>query len=113
MRSRTSIPTTLDCCRPTCRGPTGGPECVRRGRGGLRSDRERVRPEPSRSPGTERLDDAEAAREAALRLLERTRRTRSDLARRLREKGFGGPVIEEVLGRLGEVGLVDDAEYAR
>jgi regulatory protein len=61
----------------------------------------------------ERSDDAEAAREAALKLLERTRRTRSDLARRLREKGFGAPVIDEVLARLAGVGLMDDVEYAR
>jgi regulatory protein len=61
----------------------------------------------------ERSIDPEAAREAALRLLERTRRTRSDLARRLRDKGFAPPVIESVLERLAGVGLVDDAEYAR
>jgi regulatory protein len=58
-------------------------------------------------------DDAEAAREAALRLLERTRRTRSDLVRRLRDKGFAPPVIEQVVERLATVGLVDDVEYAR
>ncbi|HEY3217189.1 MAG TPA: regulatory protein RecX [Candidatus Eisenbacteria bacterium] len=57
--------------------------------------------------------DPAAAREAALRLLERTRRTRSDLARRLREKGYASPVVEEVLDRLAAVGLVDDTEYAR
>ena len=55
----------------------------------------------------------EAAREAALRLIERIRRTRSDLERRLRDKGFEAADIEQVLGRLAEVGLVDDAEYAR
>ena len=55
----------------------------------------------------------EAAREAALRLIERTRRTRSDLERRLRDKGFETGDIDEVLGRLAAVGLVDDIEYAR
>ncbi|MBI1796333.1 MAG: regulatory protein RecX [Candidatus Eisenbacteria bacterium] len=60
----------------------------------------------------ERARDPEAAREAALKLLERTRRTRSDLARRLREKGYAAPVVESVIERLGAVGLVDDAEYA-
>lgn len=55
----------------------------------------------------------EAAREAALRLLERTRRTRSDLVRRLRDRDFDRATIEAVLARLGEVGLVDDVEYAR
>jgi regulatory protein len=54
-----------------------------------------------------------AAREAALKLLERTRRTRSDLARRLRDKGYAGATVEQVIARLAEVGLVDDVEYAR
>jgi regulatory protein len=61
----------------------------------------------------ERARDPVAAREAALKLLERTRRTRSDLARRLREKGYAAATVEEVLARLAEVGLVDDVEYAR
>ena len=58
-------------------------------------------------------EEVAAAREAALRLLERTRRTRSDLARRLRDKGHAEPVIAETLDRLAGVGLVDDVEYAR
>ena len=66
-----------------------------------------------RLPAAERSTDLEAAREAALRLLERARRTRSDLAKRLAEKGYADPTIEEVLERLAGVGLVDDAEYAR
>jgi regulatory protein len=67
---------------------------------------------PARERSTERASDPEAAREAALRLLERTRRTRADLARRLREKGFDATVSAEVLDRLAAVSLVDDAEYA-
>ena len=66
-----------------------------------------------RLPEAERSADPEAAREAALKLLERTRRTRSDLARRLRERGFASGTIEDVLARLTAVGLVDDVEYAR
>ena len=61
----------------------------------------------------ERATDPEAAREAALALLERTRRTRSDLVRRLRDKGYAASVIEPVVERLVAVGLVDDVEYAR
>ena len=60
-----------------------------------------------------RAADPAAAREAALKLLERTRRTRSDLVRRLREKGYAAATIAQVLERLAEVGLVDDVEYAR
>ncbi len=58
-------------------------------------------------------DPVAAAHEAALRALERRRRTRRELERRLAEKGFEPPVIAEVLDRLARVGLVDDLEYAR
>jgi regulatory protein len=60
-----------------------------------------------------RSADPAACREAALRLLERTRRTRSDLARRLGDRGYAASTIEQVLDRLAEVGLVNDVEYAR
>lgn len=66
-----------------------------------------------RDPAAEPIDDPDAAREAALKMLERARRTRSDLAQRLADKGFTARVIEQVLDRLVEVGLVDDTEYAR
>ncbi len=73
-----------------------------------------MRPRTRRGPlSEERASDVAAAREAALRLLERTRRTRSDLARRLREKGYAQATVEQVLDRLAAVGLVDDVEYAR
>ncbi len=61
----------------------------------------------------ERSTDLAAAREAALKLLERARRTRSDLAQRLAEKGYADATVAEVLDRLAGVGLVDDVEYAR
>jgi regulatory protein len=63
--------------------------------------------------GDERSTDLSATREAALRLLDRSRRTRSDLAARLSEKGFADATILEVIERLAGVGLVDDVEYAR
>jgi regulatory protein len=65
----------------------------------------------ARPPG--RAADAEAVREAALRLLERTRRTRADLRRRLAERGYAPAMVEAVLDRLTAVGLLDDVEYAR
>ena len=64
-------------------------------------------------PPGERALDAEAAREAALKLLERTRRTRADLRRRLRDKGYAEAVVAEVIERLQVVGLLDDVEFAR
>jgi len=73
--------------------------------------RSRVRGASTRSEA--RASDPTAAREAALRLLERARRTRSDLFRRLREKGYAAATAEQVIERLAAVGLVDDVEYAR
>ena len=58
-------------------------------------------------------DVSTPCREAALKLLERTRRTRRDLERRLKEKDFDAATIASTLDRLTEVGLVDDVEYAR
>ena len=69
-------------------------------------------PGRARPVAEERAHDPEAVREAALKLLERARRTRSDLTRRLREKGYAEAVTAEVIERLSGVGLVDDAEYA-
>jgi len=54
-----------------------------------------------------------ACREAALKLLERTRRTRRDLERRLKEKDFDATTIASTLDRLAELKLLDDVEYAR
>ncbi len=61
----------------------------------------------------EKAADPAAVREAALKLIERMRRTRSDLTKRLRDKGYVAPVVDEILDRLTAVGLVDDIEYAR
>jgi len=58
-------------------------------------------------------DVSTPCREAALKLLERTRRTRRDLERRLKEKDFDAATIASTLDRLAEVGLVDDVEFAR
>lgn len=52
------------------------------------------------------------AREAALRLLAVRPRSAVELARRLRMKGYGADVAEEVIGRLRELGMIDDAVFA-
>lgn len=81
--------------------------------------RSRRPPRRDASPGDEPAAPAtpaeslDAAREAALRLLENRRRTRSDLAKRLRDKGHAAADVEAALDRLAGVGLVDDVEYAR
>jgi regulatory protein len=64
-------------------------------------------------PEAGRSADPEAVREAALKLLDHARRTRSELTRRLSDRGFEAATVTEVLDRLANVGLVDDAEYAR
>ena len=66
-----------------------------------------------RDPNAEPITDTDATREAALKLLDRKRRTRADLEKRLIDKGFARTVITSVVDRLAEVGLVDDQEFAR
>lgn len=54
----------------------------------------------------------EQARALCLRLLTVRARTRSELQEQLTKRGYPGDVSTAVLNRLGEVGLVDDAEFA-
>lgn len=60
----------------------------------------------------ERRDRTWQAREAALRLLAVRPRSAVELARRLRIKGYDAEVADEVIGRLRELGLMDDAVFA-
>ncbi len=53
------------------------------------------------------------AREAALRLLAVRPRSRRELSDRLRRKEIPALVIRDVLDRLVELGLLDDADFAR
>jgi regulatory protein len=55
----------------------------------------------------------DAARDAALRLLESRARTRFELQQRLERRGFEGGAIKRALDRLSSVGLVDDEAFAR
>lgn len=58
--------------------------------------------------------DPEArAREVCLRLLTLAPRTRAQLADALRKRGIPGDAAEEVLSRFQDVGLIDDAAFAR
>jgi regulatory protein len=59
-------------------------------------------------PGSE-----EAARVICLRLLTSGPRTRAQLATALRKRRIPGEVAESVLARFAEVGLIDDAAFAR
>jgi regulatory protein len=58
-------------------------------------------------------DPYETAREICLRLLSLRPRTRSELAAALRRRGIDDDVASSVLDRYDEVGLIDDAAFAR
>lgn len=60
----------------------------------------------------ERRDAAWKAREAALALLSFRPRTRIELQRRLKEKGYAPDVAEETVDALVAMGLVDDSSFA-
>ena len=53
------------------------------------------------------------AREECLRLLTLAPRTRAQLAGALKKRGIPGEVADAVLGRFTDVGLIDDAAFAR
>jgi regulatory protein len=55
----------------------------------------------------------ERARQVCLRLLTLAPRTRAQLAGALRKRGIPDEAADEVLGRLADVGLIDDAAFAR
>jgi regulatory protein len=55
----------------------------------------------------------ERARQVCLRMLTMAPRTRAQLADAMRRKGVPAGAAEAVLGRLAEVGLIDDAAFAR
>jgi regulatory protein len=71
-------------------------------------------PEPG-NPGLDgpEAGGEEAARAICLRLLTSGPRTRAQLATALRKRKVPGEVAESVLSRFTEVGLIDDAAFAR
>jgi len=58
-------------------------------------------------------DESELAREICLRQLAVRPRTRAELAKALARKEISAEVITEVLDRYDEVGIIDDAAFAR
>ena len=79
--------------------PTG-----RRGRGSRRSPDGETEQAP--------VDPVAKARETCLNLLAMRSRTKAELRTALLRKGIEEAVADQVLGRLDEVGLVDDAAFA-
>jgi regulatory protein len=64
-------------------------------------------------PGNLRDDPEERARQVCLRLLTLAPRTRAQLADALRKRGIPDETADEVLSRFEDVGLIDDAAFAR
>jgi regulatory protein len=70
--------------------------------------------QPSGSPSEPTAGDPEAqARQICLRLLTAAPRTRAQLAAALRRAKVPDEAAEAVLGRFANVGLIDDAAFAR
>ncbi len=67
---------------------------------------------PTDSEGRE-VDPVEYARTVVLRRLSAAARTRHELADDLVQRGVPSEAIDQVLDRFIEVGLIDDAEFAR
>jgi len=61
----------------------------------------------------EHADPEARARQVCLRLLTLAPRTRGQLADALRKRGIPDEAADEVLGRFEDVGLIDDAAFAR
>jgi len=95
-------------------GLVGSPESDNRSVGSPRSDlgpvgspkRDHRRAEPPKS-------ESELAREICLSQLATRPRTRAELARAMAKRHISDEVIAEVLDRYDEVGIVDDAAFAR
>jgi regulatory protein len=64
-------------------------------------------------PADQEADPGSRARQICLRLLTLAPRTRAQLADALRRKGIPDEAAEEVLSRFEDVGLIDDAAFAR
>jgi len=69
--------------------------------------------EPARRSGAPEQSESERAREICLRQLAVRPRTRVELAKVLARKEISDEVISEVLDRYDEVGIIDDAAFAR
>jgi regulatory protein len=67
----------------------------------------------SREPSAPEQTESETAREICLRQLAVRPRTRAELAKILARKEISAEVIAEVLDRYDEVGIIDDAAFAR
>ena len=70
-------------------------------------------PSLSQDPAPPGSDEIEVAKQRVLRLLAIRARSEEEVRRFLRRHQTSGPVIEDVVDHLREVGLIDDLEFAR
>jgi regulatory protein len=93
--------------------PDGDPSPAGAGRSGWRAGSAGGRGEaaPAREPTTAELH--ERAREICLRQLSFRPRTRAELAAALRQRDIPDEISDAVLDRYDEVGIIDDAAFAR
>jgi regulatory protein len=70
-------------------------------------------PAPGSDAGDRESEPESVARAVALRMLNGAPRSRAELAAAMARKDVPTEVAETVLDRFTEVGLIDDAEYAR
>ncbi|MGC4852542.1 regulatory protein RecX [Micromonospora sp. DT4] len=94
---------------PPRTGDAADPPRPRRGRRAEPSADEPAADEPASTP----RDESEVAREICLRQLAVRPRTRAELAGTLAKRGISEEVSAEVLDRYDEVGIIDDAAFAR
>ncbi|MBM7493132.1 regulatory protein RecX [Micromonospora luteifusca] len=92
---------------PPRTGDANEPPRPRRGSRGRSAEADAVE-----SPAPPR-DESEVAREICLRQLAVRPRTRAELAGALAKRGISEEVSAEVLDRYDEVGIIDDAAFAR
>ena len=59
------------------------------------------------------VEDPAVVLEAATRFLETRSRSVTEVRRRLTSAGYQGPLIEEAIARLGDLGILDDEAFAR
>ncbi len=104
--------------RQTDEHPPGEPGGDEAERGNVPARRRRGLPggpQNEKPPRTEKPEQSEGerAREICLRQLSVRPRTRAELAKVLQRKEISDEVIAEVLDRYDEVGIIDDAAFAR
>ncbi|WP_154942816.1 regulatory protein RecX [Micromonospora palomenae] len=90
--------------------PRAGDGSTPRPRRGRRGRSDETEPEATPTPPR---DEAEVAREICLRQLAVRPRTRAELAGALAKRGISDEVSADVLDRYDEVGIIDDAAFAR